>query len=170
MRFLYSFVIKVSWNRERTPFPKAAKGYKRRPMMERNSFSLVKAGDKALSSFAMKILSTYNQNVGGVFSSMAILTQWQLSLQGTLCCYFSIQFPDISQTQIWISHCILPCFPLHHLWAFLPGSARMTKPTFVVKSKLSGSHNTRCLFSTCYFQAICSVLQCLSEEPHGPWE
>lgn len=69
-------------------------------MMERNSFSLVKAGDKALSSFTMKILSTYNQNVGGVFSSMAILTQWQLSLQGTLFCYLSIQFPDISQTQI----------------------------------------------------------------------
>lgn len=34
-------------------------------------------------------------------------------------------------------------------------------------SKLSGSHNTQCLFSTCYFQAICSVLQCWSRRT--PW-
>lgn len=161
-RFLYSFVVKVSWNRESTPFPKAAKGYKRRLMMDRNC---LKQETRHFPLSRRRSSATYNQNLEAVFLSMAIFTQWQLSLQGTLACYLSIQLPGISQTQIWISHCILPCFPLHRLWAFLPGSARMTKPTFVVKAQRLIQHTVFILHLL--FSSYCSVLQCWSWRT--PW-
>lgn len=165
-RFLYSFVVKVSWNRESTPFPKAAKGYKRRLMMERNSVSSRRQGTFLFHDEdpQLHITRIWRQ----------CFYQWLSSPNGSWVCRepllatsaYNSQAFHKPRSEYLIVFFLVFLFTVYE--PFYQGVLGWQNP--LSSSKLSGSYNTQCLSFTCYFQATAQFFSVGPEELHGPWE